>query len=208
MGRGRNVQTNGVFMIKTAITDGWYIWEPDYFLPEQSDAYFGSFLAQLPWRGGEVQLFGKTFQIPRKQVYFADEGKAYSYSGKSLHLEPWNNEVNEIKEKLNQNLGHHFNACLANLYRDGNDSNGWHSDDEKELGINPIIASLSFGTTRAFQLKHKTTDERLNFELTHGSLLVMGGEMQHHWKHQLPKRKGVHEPRVNLTFRKIISPKP
>ena len=90
------------------------------------------------------------------------------------------------------------------MYRNGQDSNGWHADDEKELGQNPIIASLSFGATRRFDLKHKLTNERISFELNSGSLLVMGGEMQHFWKHQIPKQKKIDEPRINLTFRKII----
>lgn len=194
-------------MIKQTIKNGWYIWVPNFFTLEQSDHYFSCFYSSLPWMGGCIKLFGKEYEIPRKQVYFADEGFDYSYSGKLLETTSWNDEVFAIRMLLKGKLSEDFNACLANLYRDGNDSNGWHSDDEKELGVNPVIASISFGESRDFQLKHKSSEERLNFSLTHGSLLVMGGELQHYWKHQLPKRKGVVQPRVNLTYRKIISPK-
>jgi alkylated DNA repair dioxygenase AlkB len=195
-------------MIKQTIRNGWYIWEPNYFSTQQAERCFSYFYDRLPWKGGRIKLFGKEYEIPRKQVYFSTEEYGYAYSGKSLEIIPWNDEVLAIRNRLQKDFSVEFNACLANLYRDGSDSNGWHSDDEKELGVNPIIASISFGVARDFQLKHKTTSERLVFKLTPGSLLVMGGEMQHYWKHQLPKRKGVYEPRINLTFRKITSPKP
>ena len=116
----------------------------------------------------------------------------------------WNETLSEIKKKVEKISESSFNACLANLYRDGKDSNGWHADNEKELGKNPIIASLSFGATRTFKLKHLQTNEKIDIELTTGSLLIMGGEMQHYWKHQIPKTKKFKAPRINLTFRKLI----
>lgn len=191
-------------MIKQDIENGWYIWEPNFYSPKESKSLFQILYDELPWEGGEINLFGKTYQIPRKQVMFADNGLNYGYSGKKLNVINWNAVVKDIKNQIELESNYDFNACLANLYRDGDDSNGWHSDNEKELGKNPIIGSISLGATRAFKLKHLKTNTRLEFELTSGSLLIMGGEMQHFWKHQIPKTKSSVEPRINLTFRKLI----
>ncbi|MEX1192355.1 MAG: alpha-ketoglutarate-dependent dioxygenase AlkB [Brumimicrobium sp.] len=189
---------------KIDITNGWLIWVPDFLVKIESDDLHDYFLKELRWQGGKVKLFGKTFEIPRKQVMFTDEGLHYGYSGKQLVSSDWDDEVLKIKKRIEQFSGFEFNACLANLYRDGQDSNGWHADDEKELGKNPIIASVSLGATRNFHLKHKIINERKNIELTHGSLLIMGGETQRYWKHQIPKTKKVIDARVNLTFRKVF----
>ncbi|PHR46243.1 MAG: alpha-ketoglutarate-dependent dioxygenase AlkB [Fluviicola sp.] len=191
-------------MIKQDIENGWYIWEPNFYSPKESKSLFQILYDELPWEGGEINLFGKTYQIPRKQVMFADNGLNYGYSGKKLNVINWNAVVKDIKNQIELESNYDFNACLANLYRDGDDSNGWHSDNEKELGKNPIIGSISLGATRVFKLKHLKTNTRLEFELTSGSLLIMGGEMQHFWKHQIPKTKSSVEPRINLTFRKLI----
>ncbi|MEX2483073.1 MAG: alpha-ketoglutarate-dependent dioxygenase AlkB [Brumimicrobium sp.] len=189
---------------KIDITNGWLIWVPDFLVKIESDDLHDYFLKELSWQGGKVKLFGRTFEIPRKQVMFTDEGLHYGYSGKQLVSSDWDDEVLKIKKRIEQFSGFEFNACLANLYRDGQDSNGWHADDEKELGKNPIIASVSLGATRNFHLKHKIINERKNIELTHGSLLIMGGETQRYWKHQIPKTKKVIDARVNLTFRKVF----
>jgi len=191
-------------MNKVEVNNGWYVFVADYLDSSAANDTFTYFIENLPWKTGEIKLFGKVHPIPRKQVYFSDDNLSYSYSGKKLEIDEWNKKVLELKVGLSSSLHVEFNACLANLYRDGQDSNGWHSDNEKELGINPVIASLSFGTTRRFDLKHKLTNQKLSFQLTSGSLLVMGGEMQQFWKHQVPKEKKVQDPRVNLTFRKII----
>lgn len=189
---------------KINISNGWLVWDPDFLTSDESDSLMEYFLNNLNWQGGEIKLFGKKHEIPRRQVMFADDGFHYSYSGKQLKINPWDLKVYSIKKRIEDEFGVEFNACLANLYRDGQDSNGWHADNEKELGENPIIASVSFGITRKFQLKHITSNERKTIELSHGSLLIMGGEMQHHWKHQVPKTKKVNQARVNLTFRKIV----
>jgi alkylated DNA repair dioxygenase AlkB len=181
------------------------IWEPDFFSNEIADLDFHYLVNQLPWSGGSLKIFGKEYEIPRRQAFFADTDLGYSYSGKSLHKSPWDARVKNIKSLIEQSAEVHFNACLANLYRDGKDSNGWHADNEKELGVNPIIGSVSYGATRVFHLKHNETKEKMSFELSHGSLLIMGGSIQHYWKHQIPKTKRVNEPRVNLTFRKLFS---
>jgi alkylated DNA repair dioxygenase AlkB len=191
-------------MKKVKIDNGWYIWEPDFYSSKKSGELFQKLYTKLPWEGGTIKLFGKTHEIPRKQVLFADEGLNYGYSGKKLPVKNWSQTVLNVKEEIQSECKFDFNACLANLYRDGKDSNGWHADNEKELGKNPIIGSLSLGATRIFKLKHLKTNKRIDFELTSGSLLIMGGEMQHYWKHQIAKTATVVGPRVNLTFRKII----
>lgn len=191
-------------MNKQEVENGWYIWEPNFYSEPDSHELFQVLYNDLPWKGGEIKIFGKTHEIPRKQVLFADEGFHYSYSGKELTVSKWNDTVLKIKHKIEENYNCDFNACLANLYRDGMDSNGWHADNEKELGKNPVIGSISLGATRVFKLKHQSTNEKMDFELTAGSLLIMGGEMQHFWKHQVPKTKKITEPRINMTFRKLI----
>lgn len=192
-------------MIKNQIINGWYLYFEDFLEESKSIELLEYYMNNLPWKSGEITLFGKTCPIPRKQVYFSDDNLSYGYSGKELVIDEWDPLVLAIKDEIEVFVGEQFNACLANLYRDGQDSNGLHADNEKELGINPIIASVSFGATRRFDLKHTRTQEKLSFDLKSGSLFVMGGEMQHHWKHQIPKQRNVQEPRVNLTFRKIIS---
>jgi alkylated DNA repair dioxygenase AlkB len=192
-------------MKKQIVENGWYIWEPNFFSSSQAQELFHTLYADLPWEGGVIKLFGKTHEIPRKQVLFADKGFHYGYSGKVLSVSNWNERVVQIKERMESSYNLDFNACLANLYRDGKDSNGWHADNEKELGRNPIIGSISLGGTRIFKLKHLESNARIDFEMTSGSLLIMGGEMQHYWKHQIPKTKKIVEPRINLTFRKLIA---
>jgi alkylated DNA repair dioxygenase AlkB len=177
---------------------------PDFLTSRESDDLLALALNEFPWQGGEIKIFGKTFDIPRREVYFGDKGKHYSYSGKTLSLIPWQKDIFQLKTTLEKIFEITLNACLANLYRDGLDSNGWHADDEPELGEHPIIASISLGATRKFQIKHKQTDEKTVIDLSHGSLLLMGKGMQAHYKHQIPKQKKVRQPRVNLTFRNII----
>lgn len=192
-------------MKKQIVENGWFIWEPNFYSAPHDQELLESLYSDLPWEGGVIKLFGKTHEIPRKQVMFADKGYHYGYSGKELTVSDWNEVVLKVKERIESNYNLDFNACLANLYRDGEDSNGWHADNEKELGENPIIGSVSLGGTRVFKLKHLKTNSRIDFEMTSGSLLIMGGEMQHYWKHQIPKTKKMVNPRINLTFRKLIS---
>lgn len=192
-------------MKQIKVDNGWFIWEPDFYSVKQSEQLFQKLLSDLPWEGGTIKLFGKTHEIPRKQVLFADQGLQYGYSGKQLSVKEWNETVLTVMHKIETEYDFDFNACLANLYRDGKDSNGWHADNEKELGKNPVIGSISLGATRTFKLKHLKTNERIDFKLTSGSLLIMGGEMQHYWKHQIPKTNTIVGPRINLTFRKLIS---
>jgi alkylated DNA repair dioxygenase AlkB len=150
-----------------------------------------------------MNMYGKKIDFPRLTAWYGNNDKPYSFSGITLQPLPWTSEILTIKSKIEPIAKTEFNSVLLNLYRDGNDSISWHTDAEKELGINPIIASVNFGATRKFQLRHIKTKEKLEIELTHGSLLIMQGELQHFWQHQVPKTSKVVGERINLTFRVI-----
>ncbi|TDN89244.1 alkylated DNA repair dioxygenase AlkB [Salegentibacter sp. 24] len=177
---------------------------PVFLQPQRADFLFEKFLKETPWEQQNIKLFGKEIPQPRLTAFFAEKGISYAYSGLQLNPEEFSAETLSLKQQIEKISGFDFNTCLANLYRDGSDSMGWHADNEKALGKNPVIASLSLGAVRSFQLKHKK-DKHLKktIELQHGSLLIMQGRMQHFWKHQLPKTKREVTPRINLTFRKI-----
>lgn len=152
-------------------------------------------------------MYGKTFDVPRKTAWYGYEGFNYKYSGIECNPDPWTKELLEIKTVIEHFLPQQcFNSVLLNLYRDGNDKVSWHADDEPGLGTNPTIASVSLGATRRFDLKHKEyPEQKLQLELNLGSLVIMTGSLQHHWLHQIPMQKRIMEPRINLTFRTIIS---
>lgn len=177
-----------------------------HFLPKNlADDYFAKLLDQIPWKQEKIKLFGKEHLQPRLSAFFGTEDLSYSYSGITLEVEHFSPELLSIKNRVEEISKTDFNSCLANLYRDGNDSMGWHSDDEKELGKNPVIASVSFGAERIFHLKHKQDPaQKQKIMLPHGSLLIMKEKTQHFWKHQLPKTRKIKEPRLNLTFRNIL----
>jgi alkylated DNA repair dioxygenase AlkB len=191
------------------IPNGWYMFVENFINTNKSHELFDYFQEKLAWESSEILIFGKTYNTPRLEAFYAENGLNYSYSGKKLVTNPFEEKLFELKVKIESEVSKYvsvnFNSVLANLYRDGQDSNGWHADNERELGQNPIIASLSFGSTRRFDLKHIYSNQKIQFELNSGSLLLMGGEMQHFWKHQIAKTKKVTAPRINLTFRKIIS---
>lgn len=191
-------------MTKTQIQNGWYIYLENYFSQEESQVLLHHFSETLNWQESQIKIFGKTYQTPRLEAFYAENGQQYAYSGKQLKVNPFTKELSDVKSRLEKEFGLEFNSVLANLYRDGKDSNGWHSDNEKELGKNPVIASLSFGSERRFDLRHNVSKEKFSFQLKTGSLLLMGGEMQHFWKHQIAKSLKVTDFRVNLTFRRII----
>jgi alkylated DNA repair dioxygenase AlkB len=178
---------------------------PSFLTEEEAKALYQRMLTQIPFQQNQISLFGKKVAVPRLEAFYAEMGKSYGYSGQTLHSNEFPDFLLEIKTKIEQLLGTQYNALLVNLYRDGNDSNGWHADNEKSLGVNPSIASLSLGVARRFELRHNRTNQKLKLELTPGSLLHMHGSLQHHWKHQLPKVRNITEPRINLTFRKIVS---
>ncbi|WDE08382.1 alpha-ketoglutarate-dependent dioxygenase AlkB [Thalassomonas viridans] len=160
---------------------------------------------QLAWSRDTIVLYGKPVQIPRLQAWYGDNGLDYTYSGLTLTARPWLPLLAELKHMVEVKSGVRFNAVLANLYRDGNDTVGWHSDDEPELGENPVIVSLSFGGERNFNFKHKMSGEKLTIPLKSGSLLIMAGETQRCWQHCVPRTKKAKLPRISLTFRQIKS---
>lgn len=190
---------------KLDVIDGELYYFKNFISQNDCEKLYQYFLNSIPWTKDTITVFGNTYDIPRKQAYFADAGMNYSYSGKKMNLLKWDPTLLEIKNKIENKLEVSFNACLMNLYETGEDSNGWHADNEKELGTNPTIASVSLGEERVFQIKHQATKSRKDLTLENGSLLHMAGEFQHHWKHCLPKRKNINKARINLTFRKIIN---
>ena len=150
-----------------------------------------------------MKMYGKTLPFPRLTDWYGDPKRTYSFSGLTLQPNEWTSELQEIKDQVESKVDARFNSVLLNRYRDGNDSISWHQDDEKDLGENPIIASVNFGETRRFQLRHIQTREKLTIELSHGSLLVMLGKLNHYRQHQVPKTKKTVGERINLTFRNI-----
>ena len=190
---------------KHILQDG-EVWIMRNFLStDDASRFFKIINDTINWKQEEITFYGKTYPVPRKTAWYGYEGFNYTYSGISCNPDPWTKELLEIKRNIESFLpGEDFNSVLLNLYRDGNDKVSWHADDEKGLGNNPTIASLSLGATRHFDLKHKVNHElKMRIDLTPGSLVVMSGELQHHWLHQIPVQKKIIEARINLTFRTI-----
>ena len=159
----------------------------------------------IQWSHQRIKMYGKQIYSPRFSAWYGDEGKKYAYSGLNLTPNPWNEGLTYFKNQIEPLAQVKFNSVLLNWYRDGDDYMGWHADDEKELGPNPVIASVNFGAQRRFLLRRKDDhQEVIEIALKHGSLLIMRGEIQHHWKHQVPKEKKIKEHRLNLTFRVIV----
>jgi alkylated DNA repair dioxygenase AlkB len=177
---------------------------PNFFEGHRANELFEKLKTEIPWQQDSITVFGKTHPQPRLTALFGNEGKPYSYSNIVMQPHSWNPLLMFIKNEIEEICGEHFTTVLLNYYRDGRDSNGWHADNEKELGRNPVIASVSFGAERSFHLQHNTLkDEKLKINLEHGSLLLMKGTTQHFWKHQIPKTAKDIGPRINLTFRII-----
>jgi alkylated DNA repair dioxygenase AlkB len=193
---------------------GKVIYEPEdahleyiekFFSKEESDGLYQVLLNETMWKQSDIIIYGKRHTTPRLTAWYGDEDKSYRFSGNTMHPHPWTPSLKFIKEKVEQESEVKFNSVLLNLYRTGKDSVGWHRDNEKEFGEDPVIASVSFGETRPFQFRHKFRKELKNFSipLTHGSLLLMKGKTQHFWEHQIPKTAKDVAPRINLTFRII-----
>ncbi len=177
---------------------------PSFFEIERANELFIKLQDEVPWQQDNITVYGKTHPQPRLTSLYGNEGKPYGYSNIVMNPHHWSPLIMFIKNKVEETCQENFTTVLLNNYRDGKDSNGWHADNEKELGRNPIIASVSFGYERMFQLKHNTiNDLKQNILLQHGSLLIMKGSTQHFWKHQIPKTSKVIGPRINLTFRII-----
>lgn len=163
---------------------------------------YTNLIENTPWEQGEIKLFGKEIREPRLKAWYGS--KPYTYSGVTHSPLAFTREIKGLKQSIESHTKFSFNSCLLNLYRDGTDSMGWHQDNEKELGANPIIASVSLGAERMFHLKPiQRGTSSIKLPLAHGSLLIMAGETQHYWKHQLPKTKKELGSRINLTFRWI-----
>ncbi len=191
------------------LEDGEILWVKHYYSPDQASELFSKLYQQVPWKQDGIRIAGKVTPLPRLQAWFADPGIHYGYSGIAMEPLPWLDCLINIKQDLEAYSGSHFNSVLANLYRDQNDSVSWHADDEAELGANPTIASLSLGATREFQLKHRLhPGKKLKIPMQSGDLMIMKGEIQHHWLHQIPKCKTPTEARINLTFRRILATDP
>ncbi len=174
----------------------------DFFEKLHADELFNHLKTTIPWQQDSITIFGKTHPQPRLTSLFGNEGKLYSYSNITMKPNVWNPLMLSIKDRVEEVCQEKFTTVLLNYYRDGKDSMGWHADNEKELGINPIIASLSFGAERMFHLKHNSlAEQKVKVNLEHGSLLIMKGETQHYWKHQIPKTNKSIGSRINLTFR-------
>lgn len=181
------------------------IYIPEFFTISEANLYFNALRLDTKWQEDSITLFGKTYKQPRLTALYSDCSKSYSYSGITMYPNSFTKLLKDIKLKVETQTKTTFNSVLLNLYRDGNDSNGWHSDNEKELGQNPVIASITFGDERPFHYKHKTLqNQRYKLLLQHRSLLVMKGEMQHYWLHQIAKTKKKIGERINLTFRQLV----
>jgi len=170
----------------------------------EADRYYQVLMREVPWEHDEVVLFGKRIVTARKVAWYGSAHFSYKYSGVVHRALPWSAELLKLKALVEERCNAGFNSCLLNLYADGNEGMAWHSDDEKSLEKHSCIVSLSFGAERRFCFKHKTTDQRAEVQLHHGSLLVMKDVTQTHWLHSVPKAKRVGTPRINLTFRTML----
>ena len=193
--------SEGLFL---ELPDAEIIYYPDFYDRPKADLIYTELERDILWQQDDIRIFGKTHPQPRLTALYGNEGRSYSYSNIKMEPHPWNLLLEKIKLEVEKVAATTFSTVLLNYYRNGKDSNGWHADNEKELGLNPIIASVSLGAERVFQLKHNSdTEQKKSIVLQHGSLLLMKGTTQHFWKHQIPKTAKPIGPRINLTFRLI-----
>lgn len=186
------------------LSDGIFEYYPNFFSKEKATQYFKQLLDETCWQQDSITLFGKTHLQPRLTALYSNNGNSYSYSNIVMFPKNFSPLLMHLKNEVEAVCNENFTTALLNLYRNGNDSNGWHADNEKELGSNPTIASLSLGEERIFHIKHNTKDEKIKLNLENGSLLLMKEGSQIHYKHQLPKTKQDKTSRINLTFRTIL----
>ena len=178
------------------------------FEERHATSLLDALIGKVEWVQNTIRFYGKESPVPRLEAWYGDAGKSYSYSGIRMDPNPWIDELLEIKKAIEPIAGTRFNSVLINYYRDGRDRVAWHSDDEKELGQNPVIGSVSLGAERRFKLRHKNyrkNGHQAEIMLVHGSLLVMKGPTQHFWKHEVPRTVRSVGKRINLTFR-VIDP--
>lgn len=171
---------------------------------EEADYFYDTLFNTVAWEKDQLFMFGKHITTNRKVAWYGEKKHRYTYSNSAKIALPWTKEILELKSRIEKTTGESFNSCLLNLYHNGNEGMGWHSDNEKELRKNGTIASLSFGAERKFVFKHSISKSKIAVQLEHGSLLLMKGETQLHWLHQLTKSKKIVKPRINLTFRTIV----
>ncbi len=176
-----------------------------FYPDQQAQQLFKQLRQSLAWQQEKIFVYGRWLNVPRLMSWYGDKQAEYKYSGVNHQPLPWTEDLLAVKQKIQSFYPSEFNSVMANLYRDGNDSMGCHADDEKELGENPIIASLSLGEQRLLRFRHQQTKEKLDVPLNNGDLLIMAGEIQHHWHHELPKTKKSKAERINLTFRHVYN---
>jgi alkylated DNA repair dioxygenase AlkB len=178
---------------------------PQAFSPGEADARFSALRSRIDWREEDILIFGERRRVPRLVAWHGDPGTSYTYSGTLHEPSPWTGELQTIRDRVEALTGQRYNSVLLNLYRDGRDGMGWHSDDERELGRDPVIASVSLGAPRRFCLRPRGHRHlRSDLLLPHGSLLCMAGATQHHWEHAVPKTRRPVGERINLTFRRLV----
>lgn len=190
--------------INLNLKDAEVFYYPNYFTKNESMSLFQILTTETLWQQDDIKVFGKTYKQPRLTSLYGSNKRPYSYSNITMYPNEFSSTLLKIKSKIEDTTNEIFTTCLLNQYRDGQDSNGWHADDEKELGQNPVIASVSFGASRMFHLKHRyDKSHKCKLLLESGSLLLMKGTTQHFWLHQVPKTKKQIGSRINLTFRYI-----
>ena len=186
------------------IPDGQLNFEPQWLPRAEADQLLAAVMDTVRWETHRIRMFGREVDSPRLSCWIGDPGASYVYSRTRFEPRPWPPALQALRPRIDAVAGVVMNSVLANLYRDGKDAMGWHSDDEPELGPRPVIASLSLGGTRRFAFKHRRDPtKKFALDLPHGSLLVMSGDTQAHWRHALPRTTRAVAPRLNLTFRQI-----
>jgi alkylated DNA repair dioxygenase AlkB len=190
-------------MERIELSDGAYL-ELDRSWVAEPDPLYAALQREIPFEARAIKLFGREVMQPRLVAWVGDPSAVYTYSGLRHEPLPWTPALATLRAELERRTGLAFNSVLCNLYRDGRDSVGWHADDERELGPDPLVASFSFGATRRFQFRHRRSEHKLQLLMTHGSLLLMRGTTQRHYRHQVPKEPAVTTARINLTFRLVL----
>ena len=188
------------------LPDAELFFYPQLLESNQADILLASLRQEIEWTQNTIRFYGKESLVPRLEAWYGDPGKSYSYSGIHMNPKPWTQNLIQIKKAIEPIAKVTFNSVLINYYRDGKDRVAWHSDDEKELGQNPVIGSISLGAERKFKMRHrqyKTNGLKYEIMLNHGSFLLMKGTTQHHWMHEIPRTAKPTDPRINLTFRII-----
>lgn len=189
-------------MERLALPDAELTWWPAWLDADAASELFALLQHETPWEQSEIRIAGRRIPIPRLNAWYGDPGAGYSYSGTQLTRRSWTPALTGLRSAVECATGRTFNSALLNYYRGGADSVDWHSDDEPELGPEPVIAALSLGATRRFELRHRIDAAlRHRLDLGDGALLLMAGGMQRHWRHRVPKEPGIAAPRISITFR-------